>query len=518
MIDMSLLSPEERISVRRAAKLELARVDFLRFCQYVMPDFETSWHHRLIARYLDAFVEGRITRLMIFAPPRHGKSQMVSRLLPAYLMGKIANPLVMTASYAAALARKMNVDVQRFMDTQEYKDVFPHIGLGAENVRTGSFKPKRNADYFEICEVDSETRRCGAIVGSYTCAGVGGPLTGMGATHAIIDDPVKDAKDADSVRMQSNKIDWYSSVLYTRLQTPGSILLMHTRWNEGDLAGRLLELMAKDPEADQWVVLNLPALVEEGMTLHPEDKRVLGEALWESRFPPERLRKIKASIGPRWWNALYGGEPSELTGNIYRKSWINYYDDISEFGGYDAFEHIGFSLDLTFDEGEKADFVSIQVLGKTRVNIAKGMPSVYVLIDQERAQVDFVDSMILLDMIRVRNPGVVHMFVEAKANGAALLSILKKSPAGKGLRLRAITPTANKTLRYYAAAPIVEQGRFYVPRRAHWLPEYLKEFCKVPLAANDDQADATVQYILELETGGKVDPLERLRKLKLITG
>lgn len=517
MIDIKDLSSAERAAVRSEARLSLARTDFLRFCQYVMPDFETVWYHKLIAEYLDAFVDGRIPRLMIFAPPRHGKSQMVSRLLPAYIMGKVTNPLVMSASYAAALARKMNVDVQRFMDTKRYQDVFPHIGLGAENVRTGSFKPKRNADYFEICDVDSD-RRCGAIVGSYTCAGVGGPLTGMGATHAIVDDPVKDAKDADSVRMQENKIDWFSSVLYTRLQTPGSILIVHTRWNAGDLAGRLLEQMSSSPDADKWVVLNLPALVELGDVLHPSDPRKVGDALWESRYPADRLRTIRASIGPRWWNALYKGSPTESEGNIFKRASIQYFNDVSEFGGYEAFERLAFSLDLTFDEGDKADFVSIQLMGKTRPNISKGLPTCYVLIDQVREQVDFVDTMKLLDIMRARHPGVYDIWIEAKANGAALLSILKKSPAGKGLRLRAINPTANKTLRYYAVSPIVDAGRFYVPRNAPWLPDYLKEFCNVPLAKNDDQADATVQFILECETGGSVDPLERLRKLKLITG
>lgn len=516
-IDISALTPEVREAAREAARLELARTDFIYFCRYVMPDFEVTWYHKLIAEHLDAFVDGRITRLMIFAPPRHGKSQMVSRLLPAYIMGKVSNPLVMAASYAAALARKMNVDVQRFMDTDRYKRVFPHIGLGADNVRTGSFKPKRNADYFEICEANDETGRCGAIVGSYTCAGVGGPLTGMGATHGIIDDPVKDAKEADSPRIQENKLDWYSSVLYTRLQTPGAVLIMHTRWNEGDLAGRLIEQMRKDPEADQWTILNLPALVEAGDVLHPKDPRSVGEALWPSRFDVDRLKKIRASIGPRWWNALYRGEPSAPTGNIFKRTWIKTYDDLSFFGGLEYFDKIMLSLDLTFDEGEKADYVSIGLLGKTRVNVERALPVCYVLIDQIRAQVDFVDSIKCLDTMLARHPFVRDLLVEVKANGAALISVLKKSEAGRRLRIREVKPTVSKVLRYQAAAPIFEQGRFYVNKYLPHLKEFVNEITTVPLSKNDDMTDTTVQFILELETGGVVDPLKRLEKLKLLT-
>jgi len=300
------------------------------------------------------------------------------------------------------------------------------------------------------------------------------------------------------------------------LQMPGSILLMHTRWHESDLAGRLLEQMAKDPEADQWVVLNLPALVELGDKLHPKDPRGLGEALWPSRFDVDRLRKIRASIGPRWWNALYKGTPSGSTGNIFKRTYFRAFRDIDELGGWEAFDRLGFSLDLTFDEGAQADYVTIQFLGRTKLNIEKAMPVSYALIDQERAQVDFVDTMRLLQKMRDKYPFVKDLYIEIKANGAALRSVLKKSEAGKGLRIHSINPTTNKTLRYQAVAPILEQGRFYVNAYLPDLKGYIDEMCNVPLSKNDDQADATVQFILELESNGEVDPIKRLEKLKLL--
>lgn len=512
-IDLASMSIAEQAAVREAARLELARNDFLYFCRYVKPGFEVSWHHKLLAGVLDRWVKGEIPRLMIFAPPRHGKSELVSRLLPAYLFGKRPATALQAASYSASLARKMNVDAQRIIDTPAYARVFPHVGLGNDNVRTGSFKPKRNDDFFEVCNRD-EAGRCGAIVGSYSCAGVGGPLTGTGGDFQIVDDPVKDAVQADSPRQQARQLDWYDSVLYTRLQNPGAQLLMHTRWSTGDLAGRLLERAAKDKAADQWHVVNLPALVEPGMSLYPGDPRGIGDALWPKRFSVERLNKIKASISSRWWSALYDNFPTVASGNIFKRTAFKYYQNLNELGGFGVFRTVVFSLDATFKEGEDVDYVVLQVWGL----IGSGAATKYVLLDQERQQIDFVDTLAVIDLMRRRWPTVNTMFVEDKANGSAILSTLRKSPAGRGLRLVAINPTANKVLRYHAAAPIVAEGRVYLPAFAEWLPTFLDEVCNVPRAPNDDQADAFVQVVLECETGGNVDPIERLNRLNLLAG
>lgn len=517
-IDLNALSPVEREAARESARLSLARKDFLSFCRYVRPGFEVSWHHKLLAGILDQWTRGELPRLMIFAPPRHGKSELVSRLLPAYLFGRRPATALQAASYSASLARKMNVDVQRIIDTPQYARVFPGVGLGNDNVRTGSFKPKRNDDFFEVCERD-DVGRCGRIVGSYACAGIGGPLTGTGGDFQIADDPVKDAVAADSQRQQSKMLDWYDSVLYTRLQQPGAQLIMHTRWATGDLAGRLLERAAKDKAADQWHVVNLPALVAPGDVLYPGDPRSVGDALWPARFDADRLRKIKASIAPRWWSALYGGSPTVSGGTIFQRDWFKFYNSLDDFGGVGAFRRIVFSLDATFKGADDAadgepDFVVLLVIGI----VGYGNDAKYVLIDQERQQADFVDSLKMLDNMRRRWPNVNTMYVEDKANGSAILSVLRKSPAGRGLTLYAVNPTANKTLRYQAASPIVASGRAYLPQRAAWVADWLDEVCNVPRSKFDDQADAFVQFVLECETNGNVDPVERLKKLGLLAG
>jgi len=197
-------------------EIEHARRSFLEFVKYTKPDYEVNWHHKAMCEILEGFIHKRIKRLIIQAPPRSGKSELVSRRLPAYILGVNPDASIITASYGAELASMMNRDVQRIIDTQSYYDVFPNTTLNRSNVRTVSQgSALRNSDIFEIV----------GHRGVYKCAGVGGALTGMGGGFCLIDDPIKSKEDADSKVMREKVWDWYTSVLYTRLEKNGSILL-----------------------------------------------------------------------------------------------------------------------------------------------------------------------------------------------------------------------------------------------------------------------------------------------------
>ncbi len=512
--DARSLSPSQALAVQRAARLAQANRSFLGFARWIRPGLRVNWHHRVMARYLQDFAEGKIRRLMIFAPPRHGKSEMVSRILPAYIFGIRPESSIIACSYSARLAGKMNVDAQRLMDSGPWHELRPNFGMGLSNVRTGSFAPKRNSDEFEVQE-----RSTGRIVGSYSCAGVGGPVTGMGADFALIDDPIKDAAQASSALQRENLWDWYGSTLYTRLQDPGSVLVMHTRWDEDDLAGRLLTAAERDPEADQWVVLNLPALYEPGLTgLLPEDPRGPGDPLWPARFDAARLRKIRASIGARWWNALYQGSPRVAEGTIFKRDWFRWYSGFEDFGGLGNLKEIVFSADLAFKGDHESDFVVFQVWGRTSNDH-------YFLLDQARGQWDFVDTLDAFAQLRSRWPTVRTMFLEDKANGSALGSMLKKR-FRTNLNIVPINPDTSKVLRYYAVQPLFEAGLVHLPESAPWLDVYLKELTtvrggpgnKIVGSKNDDQADATAQVLLQWAASGAVDPVERLRRLRLLSG
>lgn len=297
---MTGISDTEKLKRKYAAMLarrELARRHMADFVLYVDKRYQMNWHHRLLCEYLDRFVKKEIRRLMVFMPPRHGKSELVSRKLPAFIFGRNPDTNVIGTSYSADLAQRMNRDVQRIIDSQAYSKLFPKTTLYGKNVRTVTGHALRNSDIFEIV----------GHRGSYRGAGVGGGITGMGGDYIIIDDPIKNREEANSSTYREKLWQWYTSTLYTRQEQQGSILVTLTRWHEDDLAGRLLELAKRDPEADQWEILLLPAIAEKNR--HPMDPRQEGEALWPGKYPIAELMKIKATVGIYDWTSMYGQRP-----------------------------------------------------------------------------------------------------------------------------------------------------------------------------------------------------------------
>lgn len=257
-----------------------------------------QWFHELLAEYLQAFAEGRIKKLMIFMPPQHGKSQLVSRHLPAFLLGINPKLKIVGCSYASSLASAFNRDVQRIIDSEEYRDLFPNTTLNSKNVAIdtkGSWL--RNSEIFEVI----------GYGGFYKSVGVGGGLTGTPADIGIIDDPIKDAVEADSITTRGRVWDWYENVFSSRLHNNSQVLLTMTRWHVDDLAGRILQ--SKD--AANWVVLKLPA-IKTSATHHPKDQRQIGEALWQNRHSAE---KIKMS-SERVFEALYQQNPMPTKGGL----------------------------------------------------------------------------------------------------------------------------------------------------------------------------------------------------------
>lgn len=290
---------------------ELATRNLLDFTKYTMPEYKANWHHVRMCEYLDRFAKGEIKRLMMFMPPGHGKSELVSRRLPAYLLGKNPKTRIISASYGADLARRMNRDVQRIIDHDLYRDVFPNTRLFGKNIRTvatGSWL--RNSDLFEVVEYG----------GYYRGSGVAGAITGMRMDFGIIDDPFKNRKEADSQVVRDGVWDWYTSTFRTRRAGKDSgICLTLTRWHEDDLAGRLLELQRTSPKADKWTILSLPAIAEE--PLADDDVREIGQALWPGFSDEEDLEGTKASIDEYEWSSLYQQRPAPAGGALFKTEW-----------------------------------------------------------------------------------------------------------------------------------------------------------------------------------------------------
>lgn len=462
---------QELLELEELEAQDRARASLLDFTLYTKPDYDLSWHHRVLFETLDKFARGEIQRLIIQMPPRHGKSEAVSRRLPAYLFGLNPDLQIIAASYGADLAQRMNRDVQRIMDSPEYHRLFPDTRLNSDNVRTVSGGALRNSDLFEIV----------GRKGVYRAAGVGGAITGMGANVAIIDDPVKNQEEADSKVYRDKVWEWYVSTLYTRLENPGQVLLTLTRWHEDDLAGRLLAQAKNDPEADQWVVLSLPAVKEKDGD--PIDPREVGEALWPNRYPLARLNKLRAQ-GSRVWNALYQQRPSAAAGNIIKRGEIRYYDALPN-----NLEQWLISVDCTFTKKATSDFVAMQVWARAKAN--------KYLVDQVYQQLGITGTIKALVALCAKYPQATLKLIENKANGPAVEDLLKGQIAGLVLW----EPTGDKVARLNACAPQFEGGNVFLPnpQRNPWVTEFVEELVSFPNAVHDDRTDACTQALLRLE-------------------
>lgn len=270
-----------------------ARTSPWNFARYLAPHaYDLSWHHELLYSHLDRVISGDINRLLVQMPPGHGKSEAVSRLLPAYSFGVNPDARIIACSHTQGLAADMNRDVQRIMDDWRYALVFPETKLNAANVRTVSGSARRNADVFDIV----------GNSGYYKCAGVGVGIVGRRFDLGIIDDPIKDRKTANSPTLREDIWRWYTGVFHSRTAKDARIILTLTRWHEDDLAGRLLQR-----EPGEWTVLSLPA-VATGIDPHPDDHRKPGEALWPWFKNVAALDKIRA-MEPQDFAALYQQNP-----------------------------------------------------------------------------------------------------------------------------------------------------------------------------------------------------------------
>lgn len=292
-----------------------ARANLIDYARFTNRAYRPAEHHQLIAEALERVERGESKRLMIFMPPRHGKSELASRRFPAWLMGKRPERSIIAASYNSDLAADFGREVRNVVSSQEHQVLFPASSLAADS--------------------QAQNRWHTTEGGGYTAAGVGTAVTGRGAHVLLIDDPVKDRESADSEIIREKTYRWYLSTAYTRLEGvltdqdedplwrdvdeaqekgeafEGAVVLIQTRWHEDDLAGRLLADM--DRGADQWDVLSLPAL--KGDT-----------ALWPQKYPATRLKAIRTQISGREWQSLYQQEPAPEEGTFFMRHWFKRHD------------------------------------------------------------------------------------------------------------------------------------------------------------------------------------------------
>lgn len=431
----------------------LARRRLLDFVGLTMASYQAAAHHAAIANALEAVEAGTIKRLVITMPPRHGKSELASIQFPAWYLGRNPDRRVILASYADSLALTFGRQIRNLVHDDEFSALFPGVDLARDST---------SADHWNIAG-----RRGGLIA-----AGVGSGITGHGADLLIIDDPVKDASEADSPTVRGSKWEWYTRTAYTRLQPGGAIVLIGTRWHVDDLIGRAL---AQDTE--QWHVLHLPAIDAEG------------RALWPERYPIDELHKIRDAIGLRAWESLYQGRPVLESGGIFERGWFGLVD-VAPVGGRDVrfWDFAATEAKLRGDPDYTAGVKMRYVTGRWFV-----LDVVHV-----QANPADVDRIVVNTAAQDGRACAIRWEAEGGASGKRDSRHLATMLAGYDAQ--GVRPQGDKVLRAkpFAAQVKAENVKLVAGR---WTANYLDELASFPYGSHDDQVDATSGAFGELVTG-----------------
>jgi predicted phage terminase large subunit-like protein len=425
---------------------------------------------RLIADALVDLANSSDGRLIISIPPQEGKSWLCSRRFPLWLLARDPELRVAVASYEATVARRWGRMVRDDLAVR------PELGL---SVRSD-------------VAAQHEWQVAGHEGGVYT-VGVGGAFTGRPVDALIIDDPIKDREQADSLVYRDRCWDWWTDVASPRLAPGAPVVLVLTRWHEDDLVGRLIGAA----DGHLWRVVNVPAQADHDPDAGESDPlgREPGEFLESARGRSiAQWDAIKVRAGSRTWASLYQGRPAPADGAIFKRAWLRSYDapawverdDGSRFapGMSDMLQ----SWDMTFKDSAGADFVVGQVWGRKGANVY--------LLDQLRGRWSFTETLRRVETLSARWPQATTKLIEDKANGTAVIDSLRRKITG----LVPITPTESKVARAEAVTPFVEAGNVHMPspRLCPWVGDFTEELAAFPAAAHDDQVDAMTQALQRL--------------------
>ena len=461
-IEAERLRLELRLSLLEAR--EKANSSFLDFCKYVWPEMLVGEHHKRIAAALDRVVSGQCKRLMIAMPPRHGKSQLGSYLFPAYLMGKKPDSKLIVGSHTAELAQRFGRMIRNLVEDERYSEIFPEMKLSVDSKAAGRWNTAHGGEAFFI--------------------GKGGAMTGRGGDVVVLDD-ILDEQDAVSDTAMENTWEWYTSGPRQRLQPNGAIIIINTRWKTDDLSGRLLRQQGQ-LKADQWEILEFPAILPSNTPLWPE--------YWNL----DELEKVKMSIGLKKWNAQWQQQPTNDDGAILKREWWRKWKHDEP----PSCEYVLQTLDTAYSKKETADFSVIATWGVFYPS-ADGGPAL-ILLSVQKGRWDFPElKRIARSEYQYWQPD--NVLIEAKATGTPLQQELRKM----GIPVTMYSPGGRRTgqdkvSRANAVAPILESGMVWYPEGEEFAQDLVEECAAFPNGTNDDQVDVTVMALMRFRQGNFV--------------
>lgn len=469
------------------AERMLARRRLLHFITLFHPGYKAGWVHqdicRRLERFLQAVVDGKSPRLLLFCPPRLGKSLIASQYFPAWALGQYPEFEIIAASYNISLPTGFSRRIRELVRDSNYTAIFPDCVLSDESQAVESWRT--------------------TAAGGYTAAGVGTGITGKGCHILIVDDPVKDQEAADSANIREGTWDWYLSTAYTRIAPGGGVLGIQTRWNDDDWSGRII--MAMDTgEGEQFEVVSYPAINEQGDEyLMPDDSvaqlpegveppegaqflRAKGSALHPDRYNIEHLIRIKknfiAAGNVRMWSALYQQNPVPEEGAFFRREmfkYISYKPDASSM-------HVFQAWDFSITEKEKSDWIVGYCVGQDEFDNVYELDMVRFRVDEDA----FVLADGILDFYEKWNTWIVG--VEDGQIWKSIKAVVMRRASERGLVLNyeTLVPLTDK---YVRAGPLrgrMQMGKMYFQTNAPFRHTVDNELLRFPGGKHDDIVDA----------------------------
>ena len=443
---------------------EQAREGFMPFIKKVWPAFIEGRHHKIMAEAFERVANGDLKRLIINMPPRHTKSEFASYLLPAWFLGQYPDKKIIQTAHTAELSVGFGRKVRNLVDSDDYKEIFPELGLRADSKAAGRWSTSKGGEYFAI--------------------GVGGAVTGKGADLLIIDDPHSEQEGQSADPAVFYKVyDWYTSGPRQRLQPGGSIIIVMTRWHKRDLTGKIVKTSVQREGMDEWEVIEFPAIMPSG------------NALWPEFWSLTELEALRSELPAPKWQAQYQQDPSSEESALVKREWWKKWED----GRPPPCEFIIQSWDTAFLKSQRADYSACTTWGVFYHPDESGVtqPNI-ILLDAYKERLEFPElKKCAFEFYNEFEPDAC--IVEAKAAGTPLIFELR----AMGIPVSEYTPSRgnDKISRVNAVSDLFASGIVWCPE-TRFAEEVIEEFASFPAGEHDDLVDSSTQALLRFRQGG----------------